>query len=428
MISNDSLESSNSSDVAYFLQRDNGQLRAPLLAEEDHESFQEQPISNGRDCDAQPRTWASLLGRGTLLMCACLFASLNVCFRYLYSCHGPPSVSTINFARGWMTFVPFLPLLMWSKQKSSSQRNNTTGQSSQTIGRDNSSLSAEATIVPNDDDMASNSQPTDPEHAISNSPQELSLSPGQEETNTGLTSSSSCTKSLRIVALELSFWNFLAQALNAWGLLSTPSARASFLGQTTVVMVPLLAAGFLGQPLRHMVLWGCFTSFCGLLCLSYEDLSDPQALSTMGFGDGLILLATLCWSIYIIRISQKASDFDSVSLQATKNFILAIMYSLWFFVAAVFAIEEGRSNLWSGWRNPVAWAVLAYSAVGPGTAADLLQQYGQEQVPATEANLILSMEPVFTTIMGRVLLGETTSVLDKVGGFCLILGAVVASI
>ena len=75
----------------------------------------------------------------------------------------------------------------------------------------------------------------------------------------------------------------------------------------------------------------------------------------------------------------------------------------------------------------MAWLILTYSALGPGTLADLLQQKGQESVGATESNLILCVESVFTAILGRVLLGEETSSLEKVGGGLLIAGAMAAS-
>jgi drug/metabolite transporter (DMT)-like permease len=95
---------------------------------------------------------------------------------------------------------------------------------------------------------------------------------------------------------------------------------------------------------------------------------------------------------------------------------------LWFLIALL----QTETCLWSGWDNLLGWAVLAYSALGPGTIADLLQQKGQETVAASESNLILCMEPVFTLFLGRFILGEETSWLEKLGGFFLILGAMVA--
>jgi drug/metabolite transporter (DMT)-like permease len=204
------------------------------------------------------------------------------------------------------------------------------------------------------------------------------------------------------------------------GLLTIPSARASFLGQTSVVLVPVISS-VAGEKLKSMVWLGCLSSLVGLFFLSYEGSSA----TTIGFeiGDVLILAGTLCWSVYVFRISALASSFDEVYLQGTKTFYLAVLYSIWFLIASL----RSDKCLWSGWQNLGAWAILAYSALGPGTVADLLQQKGQESVSATQSNLILCLEPIFTALLARFMLGEETTWLEKAGGGFLILGAVVSS-
>ena len=62
--------------------------------------------------------------------------------------------------------------------------------------------------------------------------------------------------------------------------------------------------------------------------------------------------------------------------------------------------------LWKGWRDPIAWLILFYTVLGPCTIADICQQKAQASVPAAETNMRISMEPVFTTLLGFLLLGE----------------------
>jgi len=106
---------------------------------------------------------------------------------------------------------------------------------------------------------------------------------------------------------------------------------------------------------------------------------------------------------------------SQIPLQAGKTAILAILYSGWALASAVAAFAGGAAtnsaagtaasaaagwaavgNLWPGWRSGSAWALLAFSAVGPGAVADLLQQVGQTAVGAAEANVILTSESLFT--------------------------------
>ena len=406
-------------------------------------------------------------GRVLLLCCAIMYASLNVCFRYLYSIPRPPSISSLMAVRGWTTYLSFLPLTMIINMISSCTKKKEQRQTQ--MQRSPSSLSLPLMESHDDDDHNADSVDNNNEDDGNANHTELQ--------------SSCSTSSVRRVALELCFWNYTSQVLCTIGLLYIPSARVSFLGQVSVVIVPILESFhcFGGNTLPKVVLLGCITSFIGLLCLSYEDVfhtttttnnshddesnltSNKDDLSNqMGLGDVLVLCSTICWSFYILRISSTASHYDKIQLQGWKNFYLAIGYTLWYVVDALITKwnepmdpeeEEGANASFivtavlgttvtttaatttntvvpKWFTNPWTWVVILYSSIGPGTTADIFQQYGQQYVPggATESNLILSMEPVFTTIISRILLGETTTVLDKVGGGFLIFGAIIASL
>jgi drug/metabolite transporter (DMT)-like permease len=56
-----------------------------------------------------------------------------------------------------------------------------------------------------------------------------------------------------------------------------------------------------------------------------------------------------------------------------------------------------------------------------------MQQKGQGTVTPAEANVILSMEPLFTAILGRLFLGEVTSMQDRFGGGLIIVAALIAT-
>ena len=82
-----------------------------------------------------------------------------------------------------------------------------------------------------------------------------------------------------------------------------------------------------------------------------------------------------------------------------------------------------------GWVTHIlAWIALLYSALGPGTMADVLQQVGQKDVSAAEANVILSMEPVFSAICAYLLLGEITTTQESIGGSLIVLAALVTTL
>jgi len=83
--------------------------------------------------------------------------------------------------------------------------------------------------------------------------------------------------------------------------------------------------------------------------------------------------------------------------------------------------------LWDGWKDPIVWIILFYNALGPCTLADVCQQKAQASVPAAETNVILSLEPVFTTLLGFLVLGEIPSLQELGGGFLITIASIIAS-
>lgn len=132
--------------------------------------------------------------------------------------------------------------------------------------------------------------------------------------------------------------------------------------------------------------------------------------------------------MYLFRLSRIGQKFDEVNLQFAKTALLAILYTIWM----VFELVLSPSLL--PVSSPFAWllsgsalTVLMYSALGPGTIADVSQQQGQKYVSASEANVILSMEPVFAALTAWLVLGEVTTVQELIGGGIILLAALIAT-
>lgn len=323
----------------------------------------------------------SFLTRGhiLLLVVAVLYGTLNVSLRGVYAMDHPPSASALSTVRGWLAALCFVPFWIMRPQHRQRTENDTTVMT----------------------------EPYKP-------------------------------AALYRTAWELAFWNFGAQGLTNAGLVYIPSsARAAFLTQLSVVLTPLLSAA-MGTRV-HSNIWGgaCPLALLGLVLLSLgnhdDDDSDPDSTAGglgMGLGDLLCLGGALSWSTYLYRLSAVGDAFPEIPLQAWKTTFLAMLYTAWCAVSWFCTTTPGYLP-WSGWNDPhtawMAWLLLAYSAAGPGTLADVLQQKGQATVSATVANIVLSLEPVFTAILGRFLLGEETNGWEKLGGACLLAAALLAT-
>jgi drug/metabolite transporter (DMT)-like permease len=141
-------------------------------------------------------------------------------------------------------------------------------------------------------------------------------------------------------------------------------------------------------------------------------LSGGGVTGGFAIDDILVLGGACCWSLYLFRLVAIAERFELVKLQALKM---------------VWETTTTGVCQWLGWGNLTAWALLLYSALGPGTVADVLQQQGRKEVSASETNVILSLEPVFAALCDRLLMGETTSLVETIGGGLILLAALIAT-
>jgi drug/metabolite transporter (DMT)-like permease len=128
-----------------------------------------------------------------------------------------------------------------------------------------------------------------------------------------------------------------------------------------------------------------------------------------------------------------------VNLQFAKTAFAAVMYVGWFLVDTALIHKsavapkrfsdwvEALAPLWPGYGGWQVWLLLAYSAIGPGVLADILQQSGQKIINATEANVILTTETVFASVFAFVLLGEAVSPKEGMGGLLILVAALISS-
>lgn len=347
-------------------------------------------------------------GRAILLLVSFLYGTLNVSLRAIYASDGAPAASVLSFVRQCLSVLTFIPII------ASVNRNNGAGEEKER------------------------------EESLGNyfedSNEKWSWS--QEGSKTDVEEDESKNRPMWLAAAELAFWNFGAQGLINVGLLFSPAARASFLTQTSVVLTPLISA-VAGETIQSSVWGGCALALVGLFLISTSsvdnsavdtvlesDMSNIAATaSSFNQGDAMILLGALSWSAYIFRTSQIAKKYSELDLQFTKTAVLAGMYGVWFLSTAASTLNSGGTllQIWPGFQSIPVWILLAYSAVGPGAIADLLQQQGQKEVTASESNIILCTESIFAAVCAFTLLGEVSSIKEVIGGLFIVVAAILAS-
>ena len=125
-------------------------------------------------------------------------------------------------------------------------------------------------------------------------------------------------------------------------------------------MTPLISR-LAGERIKNTVWGGCVLALGGLFLISTASVDGSDAANAVddagmsisfSDGDAMILLGALSWSTYIFRTSKIANAYPELSLQSTKNGLLALMYGTWFTSNAISALASAGTTMFStGWTE-----------------------------------------------------------------------------
>lgn len=200
------------------------------------------------------------------------------------------------------------------------------------------------------------------------------------------------------VIIAIGFFHMVAfSALMAAGLKYVPAGRSVVLGYTTPLWVTPGAWLLLGERLPARRLLGIAIGLCGLLLLFNPagfDWSDRQAL----FGNGLLLLSALSWSVSILYV--RAHRWIATPFQLT--FWQTLLATL---VLAVLALlfEPLPAPHWSA---PLVLA-FAYNVLIGTVLGFWAMAVVNRSVPATTTALGILGTPIVGIAGSALALGET---------------------
>jgi len=204
---------------------------------------------------------------------------------------------------------------------------------------------------------------------------------------------------------------FLAASLQQFGLIYTTAGKAAFLTGLYIVLVPLLGI-FLKQRV-HMSTWfGVMFAVAGLYFLSVnEDFSIAK-------GDLLEIIGAFFWASHILTIDYFTKKVDALKLsfvQFAACSVLSMAVALIFEDISLTAIREAIIPLLYG----------GFCSVG---IAYTLQVVAQKNAKPSHAAIILSMESVFATIGGALLLNENLGARGLLGCALMFSGMILSQV
>jgi len=204
---------------------------------------------------------------------------------------------------------------------------------------------------------------------------------------------------------------FLGTVFQQVSLLYTDVANSAFFTIFYVPMVPIIVY-FLFSERLHWSIWPSVVA-CIIGGYLLSDVSDVN----IRFGDGLVLIGALFWALHIIYIGKIIDRFDlPFFIALMQNLIVATLS----FILVIIFEEFDFSKI------KLETIEILYAGILSGGAAFALQLFGQRNISAAPAAILMSLEGVIAAIAAWVILNQILN-LNNIIGCSLILGGILLS-
>lgn len=191
----------------------------------------------------------------------------------------------------------------------------------------------------------------------------------------------------------------LASNFQQMGIEHSTVGKSAFITTLYIVLVPLLGL-FLKKKLPVQIWCGVILAMIGLYLLCMKN--EAFVLET---GDIYLLLCAFFFTIQITAVDYFAPKVNCIALSMMQFFVTAILSGICMLFHELPSIE-----------NILGAAIpLLYAGVLSSGIAYTFQIIGQKHLAPTVASLIMSLESVFATLAGWIILHEILSTKELIG-------------
>lgn len=191
----------------------------------------------------------------------------------------------------------------------------------------------------------------------------------------------------------------LASNFQQLGVEYSTVGKSAFITTLYIVLVPLLGI-FFKKKLSLQIWFSVILAMIGLylLCMKNEAF-------VLGTGDIYLLLCAFFFTIQITAIDHFAPKVNSIALSMMQFFVTAVLSGICMLFNELPTIENILDAAFP----------LLYAGVLSSGIAYTFQIIGQKHLSATVASLIMSLESVFATLAGWLVLKEILSTNELIG-------------
>lgn len=199
--------------------------------------------------------------------------------------------------------------------------------------------------------------------------------------------------------------------LQTAGLRDVSAASSGFLTGTMVVLTPLAAAVVFRERVSAAGWAAVLMAMCGIGLLMLPGW-------TLGLGAVLTVGGATCFALHIAGLSRWATSVNAKGLTTLSVVVAAGL-------CAGGAIMSGGLD---APPTPSAWRSVLYLAVVATCVGFAAQAWAQSGLSATQAAVVMTLEPVFAAALAAALGGEHLSVLAIAGGLIVVASMFVAEL
>ena len=206
---------------------------------------------------------------------------------------------------------------------------------------------------------------------------------------------------------------FGGMGLQQYALLKSQIANTSFLSTLYVPFVSLISR-FIFRSRLHWIIW-----IAVLLCVYGSYLLSSNQTIEVQKSDNLLFIAAVCFAIHIILIDVFMKQFYS---PFTFGFI---QYAIVFLCSLIFALSLENPTIAN---IKIEWFELVYTGVFSAGIGYTLQIIAQSKASPAPAAIILSMESVFGTLAGWILLNQILDANKILGCLAIFMGVIIVQL
>ena len=213
--------------------------------------------------------------------------------------------------------------------------------------------------------------------------------------------------------LPVGIFLFLGCIFQQVSLLYTDVANSAFFTIFYVPMVPIIIY-FLFSEKMHWSIWPSVLA-CVIGGYFLSDFNN----SSVRFGDTLVIIGALFWALHIIYIGKIIKIFYlPFFIALIQNLIVATLSLI-----LVLLFEEINFS-----KIKLETVEILYAGILSGGAAFALQLFGQKNIPAAPAAIVMSLEGVVAAIAAWIILNQILGLTNIIGCVLILFGVLFSQI